>query len=131
MCDVLQHVLIAKHETNSRRLAARVFMTDCMSTLFFKSPPQITAAELCGDLPCVDALFEASTLTEYIQLAASPGIFKPSTRSLKSLVSLFLDDDWAGPEAPSLDPVGSEHLISLIFGQLLFCYTVGIFIADI
>ena len=106
-------------------------MTDCMSTLFFKSPPQITAAEVCGDLSCVDALFEASTLAEYIQLAASPGIFKPKTRSLKNLVTWFLDDEWAGPEVPSLDLIGSEHLISLMFGQLLFCYTMSIFITDI
>jgi hypothetical protein len=37
--------------------------------------------------------------------------------SLKNLVALFLNDKWAGPEAPSLSAVGAEHLITLIFGQ--------------
>jgi hypothetical protein len=87
-----------------------------MSTLFFKSPPQITVAEVCGDLQSADALFEASSSAEFSQVVASSKPFELRTRSLKDLVSLFLDDDWAGPGAPSLAIIGSEHLISLMFG---------------
>ncbi|KAF1845290.1 uncharacterized protein K460DRAFT_311499, partial [Cucurbitaria berberidis CBS 394.84] len=112
------------------RLAARVFMIDCMSTMFFKSPPQITVAEVSGDLPSADALFEASSSAEFSQVVDSFEPFELRTRSLKNLVSLFLGDEWTGPEAPSLAVIGSEHLISLLFAfhSLVFVSRTGLLI---
>ncbi|KAF1829634.1 hypothetical protein BDW02DRAFT_138470 [Decorospora gaudefroyi] len=114
------------------RLAARVFMTDCMSTLFFKSPPQITVVEVGGDLPSSDALFEASSSAEFSRVVASSEPFEPTMRSLKNLVLLFLDDEWAGPEAPTLAVVGSEHLISLMFAfqSLVFVSRTGLLVSS-
>ena len=37
--------------SDSTRLAVRIFTTDCLSTVMFKSPPQITAAEMCWGSP--------------------------------------------------------------------------------
>ena len=99
-----------------------------MSTMFFKSPPQITVAEMCGALPCADALFEASTSAEFLQLAATSTPFSPGSRSLKDLVSSILHEDWEGPEPPKLAPLGSEILIPVIFGNLLCSYVIRLIV---
>jgi hypothetical protein len=109
--------MIFGERSDSKRLAARVYTTDCLSTLMFKSPPQITAAEMSGDLPGPDVLFEASTADEFSQAATSSQFLNSQSRSLKDLLTLFLDADWSGPESPSLTFVGTEQLMMLIFGQ--------------
>jgi hypothetical protein len=111
--------MIANEGTDVRRLATRVFMTDCLSTLSFKTPPQITTVEMCGDFLAPDILFEASTLEEFEKVASSSNFFNSQTWSLKDLITLFLDTDWAGPGAPCLALLETEHLIMLVFGQLL------------
>jgi hypothetical protein len=113
---------LIRTSSNMNRLVARVFVTDCMSTLFFKSPSQITVSEMCGDLPNTDEVFEASTLEQFSQLKATPHHFEPRSRSLKDLTALFFHDDWAGSESPDLSPVGSEQMLTLIFGRLLCSY---------
>jgi hypothetical protein len=102
---------MANDETNLRRLASRVFMTDCLSTLSFKTPPQITIAEMCGDFLSPDILFEASTLQEFEQVASSLNFFSSQSRSLKDLIALFFDTDWADPGARCLALLETEHLI--------------------
>jgi hypothetical protein len=89
----------------------------------FKTPPQITTAEMCGDLPSSDALFEASTVEALSQVASSSDFFNSRSRSLKDLITLFLDADWSGPECPSLAFVGTEQLMMLIFGQSHYPHT--------
>jgi hypothetical protein len=96
--------------------------------MFFKSPPQIIVAEMCGDLPCADALFEASTSAEFSQLVATSTLFSPRSRSLKDLVSSFLHEDWDGPEHLTLAPLGSEILIPVIFGNLLCSCTIRLIV---
>jgi hypothetical protein len=90
-----------------------------MSTLFFKSPAQITIAEMCGDLPSMDSIFEASSPAEYshmAEMATSP----PSSRpSLKRLIALLLDKNWEGPESTEWTTMGPEHLILVIFGKIV------------
>jgi hypothetical protein len=98
------------------RLAARVFVTDSMSTLWFKSPPHITAAEVRGDLQSTDALFETVSSAEFALLTATSPSFDPPVRSLKGLMTLFMSEEWVGPESPTLIPIRSEHLLILIFG---------------
>jgi hypothetical protein len=119
---------LVSHESDVTRLAARVFVTDCMSTMFFRSPPQITVAEMCGDLPSADALFEASTSAEFSQLAATSTPFNPGSRSLKDLVSSFLHEDWDGPEPLKLARFGSEIMIPVIFGNLLWSYVIRLIV---
>jgi hypothetical protein len=99
------------------RLAHRIFTTDCMNTLFFKSPPQITIAEMCGDLPTADEFFEALDAASFSRLVATTADIEPQTRSLKDLVTLFLGDEWPGPNSPHLIGVRTEHLMCLMFGK--------------
>jgi hypothetical protein len=106
----------SSRKTDVYRLAARVFVTDCMSTLWFKSPPHVTAAEVCGDLQSTDALFETTSSAEFALLTATSPPFDPPLRSLKGLMALFMREDWVGPESPTLAPIGSEHLLIVIFG---------------
>jgi hypothetical protein len=90
-----------------------------MSTSFFKSPPHITVAEMCGHLPSFDAVFEASSSNEYSRLvAASPARTETQVRSLKDLIALYLREEWEGPESLDLASIDLGHLISLLFGRL-------------
>jgi hypothetical protein len=90
-----------------------------MSTLFFKSPAQITTAEMCGDLPSIDSIFEASSPVGYSQMAQM-ATSRPSSRpSLKKLIALLLDEDWEGPESTEWTTMESEHLILVIFGKIV------------
>jgi hypothetical protein len=100
------------------RLSHRVFITDGMNTLFFKSSSQITVAEMCGDLPSTDAMFETANSTEYERLVATPADLGIQGGSLKDLVTLSLGESWSGPGSASSTSVGTEHLMSLIFGWL-------------
>jgi hypothetical protein len=86
-----------------------------MSTLFFKSVPQITMTEMCGDLLSTDALFEASTEDEFCQLAAAASA--KGSQSLKDLMAFFLSDDWDGPDNPRLAHLRAEHAVFVIFGR--------------
>jgi hypothetical protein len=93
-----------------------------MSTLFFKSPPHVTAAEMSGNLPSTDALFEASTANEFSQLASSAPHLQTQIRSLKDFITLFSGDDWKGREAGEFASIGLEHLIMLMFGSLPYAF---------
>jgi hypothetical protein len=73
---------ILERGSNVKRLATRIIITDSMLTLLFKCPPQITVAEMCGDLPGADAAFEASTSAEFAELGPDPAYSKSQTRSL-------------------------------------------------
>lgn len=101
-----------------------------MSTLFFKTPPQITLAEMRGSLPSTDAVFEAQSSTEFATLVASYDSTKLQRRGLKSLVELFLQDNWDGPSRPSLANLATENLIALIFGERIRIRTCVAFFAD-
>jgi hypothetical protein len=115
---------IRGHASNIIRLVARVFVTDCMNTLFFKSPPQITVAEMCADLPSTDAIFATSDDAEFKQLVATSAHFQPRTRSLKDVVALFLHDDWEGLDSLDLAPLDVEHLTTIMFSKSC-CLTTG------
>jgi hypothetical protein len=93
-------------------------MTGCLSTLSFKTPPQITVAEMCGDFLSPDILFEASMSEAFEKLASSSNFFNTQNRSLKDVIALFLDTGLASPGAPCLALLEREHLIMFIFGQL-------------
>jgi hypothetical protein len=110
---------VSSKRLTANRLAYRVFTTDCMNTLFFKASPQITVAEMCGDLPSTDAMFEAANSTEYERLVATSA--DPESRSgrLKDLVTLFLGENWPRPDSSDLTAVETGHLMSLIFGPVL------------
>jgi hypothetical protein len=99
------------------RLVHRVFTTDCMNTLFFKSLPTITVAEMRGDLPSTDSMFEAANPTEYEQLIATPAGPEQLSGSLKDLMTLFLGEHWPTHDSPDLAVVKPEHLMSVIFGR--------------
>jgi hypothetical protein len=90
-----------------------------MNTLFFKSSPQITIAEMCGDLPSTDAMFEAANSTKYERLVATLADLKTQSGSLKNLATLFLGENWPRPDSSDLTVVKTEHLMSLIFGRVL------------
>jgi hypothetical protein len=114
-------------KSNMYRLAARVFITDCMSTLFFKSPPHITTAEMSVYLPSTDTLFETSTAAEFSQLASSAPHPQTQARSLKDLITLFFGDDWTGCEASEFASIGLEHLTMLMFGSLSHAFINSVF----
>ena len=90
-----------------------------MNTLFFKGSPQVTVAEMCGDLPSTDAMFEAANSTEYERLSATSTDLETQTGSLKNLVTLFLGESWPRLDSSDLTVVETEHLMSLIFGRVL------------
>ncbi|KAF2831592.1 hypothetical protein CC86DRAFT_283308, partial [Ophiobolus disseminans] len=111
------------------RLAHRVFVTDCMLTLLFKSPPQITITEMCGEMPSADAIFEASTSAVFLDLATALAPTPPHARSLKDLTSIFLhEEDWVGLVPSTWVSVGSEFLVTLIFAihSLIFVSRSGL-----
>jgi hypothetical protein len=90
-----------------------------MSTLFFKSPPHITMAEMSGDIPSTDALFDASTDAEFMNLVSSSPCHRAQSRSLEDFIAMFLRDEWTDHESDALIGIGLEHLITIMFGELL------------
>jgi hypothetical protein len=88
-----------------------------MSTLFFKSPAQITIAEMCGDLPSMDPVFEAPSSMEYENLVAAQAELLLPQPNLGRLIALLFDEDWEGPGSSQWTSVGSEHLVLIIFGN--------------
>lgn len=75
-------------------------------------------AEMSGNLPRSDVVFDASTAAEFMELAKASNNCGLQLRSLKDMVSLLLDDDWTKPEAVDLSHIGLEHLSTVMFGQL-------------
>ncbi|KAH7128488.1 hypothetical protein B0J11DRAFT_459120 [Dendryphion nanum] len=102
-------------EESRIRLVTWMFLSDCMNTLFFKSPPQISISEMTGDLPCADTLFEASTATEFTRLARSAPSSSSRGPSLESWISSLMAETWLGPEDPSLNWLEPYHLMMAIF----------------
>jgi hypothetical protein len=92
-----------------------------MSTLFFKSPPHITVAEMNGDIPSTDALFDVSTDAEFIDLVSSSPCHRAQTRSLKDIAAPFFREEWTDCLNADFTDIGLEHLTTLMFGQLLPC----------
>ena len=90
-----------------------------MNTLFFKKAPEITVAEMCGDLPSTDSMFEIANSTEYEGLVATPIDLETQSRSLKDLVALCLGENWPRSDSSDLIAVETEHLMSLIFGRVI------------
>jgi hypothetical protein len=97
-----------------------VFVTDCLSTILFKDPPNITITEMTGDLPVTDAIFDATTPAEFTELVATSTHRESQMRSLKDIVQLLLHGDHVNPDASNLAFIGLEHLSMLMFGQY-FC----------
>lgn len=91
-------------------------MTDCMNTLFFKSPPQITIIEMCGYLPSTYASFEASDSIAFSRLDLASADLKYRLISLKDWLNLLLREDWTGPDQKFLVFIEMEHLMSIVFG---------------
>jgi hypothetical protein len=89
-----------------------------MNTLFFKSLPTITAAEMCGDMPSTDATFEAANSAEYARSVPTPADLRAQSGSLKDLMTLFLGENWPNPDSSDMTVTKTEHLMSVIFGRL-------------
>ncbi|KAH7414562.1 hypothetical protein DE146DRAFT_640672 [Phaeosphaeria sp. MPI-PUGE-AT-0046c] len=119
------------HDEIKIRLAARLFLTDCMSTLFFKTPPQITLVEMRGNVPSTDDMFEAQDPDEFARLDSS-SMHLLHRQGLDSLIKLFLQDDWAGSSDPRLANLESEHLILLIFAfhSMIFICRTGLHLSS-
>jgi hypothetical protein len=88
-----------------------------LSTILFKDPPNITIAEMTGDLPVTDAIFDAATPAEFTKLVAASTRREPQVRSLRGIVKLVLHGDHVNPDASNLAFMGLEHLSTLMFGQ--------------
>jgi hypothetical protein len=88
-----------------------------LSTVLFKDPPNITIAEMTGDLPVTDAIFDAATPAEVTKLIATSTHREPQIRSLRDIVQLVLHGDHVNPDASNLAFIGLEHLSTLMFGQ--------------
>ncbi|KAH7045217.1 hypothetical protein B0J12DRAFT_577525, partial [Macrophomina phaseolina] len=75
------------------RLASLTFLWDCYVTISSGSPPQMATAELRGDMPCTERLYEAETASEfaYLQPAEQNNNCR---RSLRDLVATFFEDEW-------------------------------------
>jgi hypothetical protein len=96
-----------------------VFVTDCLSTVLFKDPPNITIAEMTGDLPVTDAIFDAANPAEFTKSIATSTHREPQMRSLRDIVQLVLHGDRVNPDASNLAFIRLEHLSTLMFGQSL------------
>jgi hypothetical protein len=94
-----------------------VFVTDCLSTVLFKDPPNITIAEMTGDLPVTHAIFDAATPAEFTKLIATSTHPELQMRSLRDMVQLVLHSGHVDPDASNLAFIGLEHLSTLMFGQ--------------
>ena len=92
------------------------------STLFFKSSPQITIAEMSGDLPSDDMLFNASTSAEFSEAVHDSTPLKLQKRSLKDLMATLLQENWLGPDDPQLNSLSIEQLTTLMFGSYTMHY---------
>ncbi|KAH3952579.1 hypothetical protein HBI56_145540 [Parastagonospora nodorum] len=110
------------------RLAHRVFTTDCMNTLFFKSPPQITIAEMCGALPSTYASFETSNSIEFSRLDVASADLGGRHKSLKDWLNLLLGEGWTAIDPSDLKLVEIEHLMSILFAlhSLVFVSRTGL-----
>jgi hypothetical protein len=83
----------------------------------FKDPPNITIAEMTGDLPVTDAIFDAATSAGFTKIVATSPHREPQVRSLRGIVQLVLHGDHVNPDASNLAFMGLEHLSTLMFGQ--------------
>jgi hypothetical protein len=92
-------------------------VTDCLSTVLFKDPPNITIAEMTGDLPVTDAIFDAATPVEFTKLIATSTHREPQMRSLRDIMQSVLHGDDVNPDASNLAFIGLEHLSTLMFGE--------------
>ena len=63
---------------------------------------------MVGDTPVSDALFEATTETEFLRLRCDMLHSTDVHRNLKDWVALYLDDGWGSPHelAVALEPSG-------------------------
>ena len=63
---------------------------------------------MVGDTPASDALFDASTETEFLRLRCGPEYSFDSGRSLKGWIALYLQDQWDSVDklADELEPSG-------------------------
>jgi hypothetical protein len=93
------------------------FIADCMNTLFFNSPPQMMMSEMSGDLPCMDAVFEASTAVEFEQLSDTSADSDPVIPALNEWISSLLQENWIGANHPSVRSIEPGHLLISIFGK--------------
>lgn len=75
---------------------------------------------MTGDLPRVDAIFDASTSAEFAELVGTSKNCVSQVRSLKDMVSSVLNDNGSESETFDLAGIGLEHLSTLMFGQLPF-----------
>lgn len=94
-----------------------MFLMDCMSTFFFNTLPQMAISEMHQQLPCNDALFDASTPEEFAQLSQKSHRPADRTTGIKQVVSSLINEDWSGPEDPIYDMIESRHLMICIFGM--------------
>ncbi|KAK7180393.1 hypothetical protein PSPO01_13550 [Paraphaeosphaeria sporulosa] len=99
------------------RTAAAVFFSGGVSTITFNNAVQLPVSEMAGDLPCADALFEASSPGKFAQLVTNSACDTRQSLSLKEWISLYLQDTWPGYEhamSMSIDPkVLTTHIVAL------------------
>jgi hypothetical protein len=88
-----------------------------MSTFFFNTFPQMAIAEMQHQVPCNDALFEASTPEEFAMLNSNSLHHALGHQSVKRLISDMMSDDWSGPEDSAFDAIQPRHLMMCIFGK--------------
>ena len=63
----------------------------------FNHVPQMTVAEMTGDMPCGDALFEAETEQKFLALRSSAPQQYSQRRSLKEWIFWYMHDEWEAP----------------------------------
>lgn len=103
--DMTWDQFIAK-ETKIRVVAA-VWFSGCVNTISFNCVPQMMLSEMVGDLPCCDALFEASTSGNFTELLGNVDCVIEQGLSLQKWMAMYLRDDWPGHDSPvfaALDP---------------------------
>jgi hypothetical protein len=88
-----------------------------MSTFFFNTLPQMAIAEMQHQVPCNDALFEASTPEDFAMLNSSSPHHTLGHQSIKRLISYMMEDDWSRPNDATLDTIQPRHLMMCIFGK--------------
>jgi hypothetical protein len=76
----------------------------------------MTVAEMSGDLPKADALFDASTPAEFTQLVAMLTHDGDQKRRLNDMFSFLLHHDWPKPMDLGHAHIGLENLLTLMFG---------------
>ncbi|KAI1828262.1 hypothetical protein F4861DRAFT_174058 [Xylaria intraflava] len=105
------------------RLVTWTWSMDALDILIYNNPPLMTIAELSGQLPCAEALWDATSREEF-EARKSNAVLYSDFLCLKTLVSGLLSEDWPEAVESSYGELTIYHLHNLVFGLQPILYNI-------